>query len=109
MDRENMTSREPKNAVHQDIVEPVTTLRDEGKFIHIMTKLPGIAEEKIRLDIDLEKTRITIVAADTSKIFKKVITLHGDVVFSKKHFSEGELYLVMERKESCCSLGEAVD
>jgi len=100
MDRENMTSREPKNAAHQEIIEPLTTLRNEGKFIHIMTKLPGIAEEKIRVDIDLEKTRITIVAADTSKIFKKVITLPGNVIFNKKQFSDGELHLIVEKKES---------
>lgn len=95
-----MTTRKSKNAAHQEIIEPLTTLRNEGKFIHIMTKLPGIAEEKIRVDIDLEKTRIMIVAADTNKMFKKVITLPGNMVFSKKHFSDGELHLVMEKKES---------
>ena len=95
-----MMSKERKNAAHQEIIEPLTTLRNEGKFIHIMTKLPGIVEEKIRVDIDLEKTTITIIAADTSKIFRKVITLPGNVVFSKKQFSDGELHLVMEKKGS---------
>jgi copper chaperone CopZ len=73
-----------------DFIEPVTTLHDEGKLIHIVTKLPGIAEEKIRIDIDL----------DTSKMYKKVITLPGNVVFSNKRFSDGELHLVVEKKGS---------
>jgi HSP20 family molecular chaperone IbpA len=89
-----------KNTKNPDIIEPVTTLRDEGNLIYIVTKLPGIAEEKIRIDIDLEKTMITIVAADTTKLYKKVITLPGNVVFSNKRFSDGELYLIVERKGS---------
>jgi hypothetical protein len=47
---------------------------------------------------DFEKTTITIVAAEYTKLFRKVITLPGDVVFSKKQFTNGELHLVMERK-----------
>jgi len=95
-----MTSGKPTNTVHQEIIEPLTTLHNEGKFIHITTKLPGITEEKIRVDIDLEKTTITIIAVDTSKIFKKVITVPGNVIFNKKQFSDGELHLVVEKKES---------
>jgi len=95
-----MQKKDAKNTKKEEFIEPVTTLRDEGKLIHIVTKLPGIAEEKIRIDIDLEKTTITIVAADTSKMYKKVITLPGNVVFSNKRFSDGELHLVVEKKGS---------
>ena len=83
-----------------ETIEPVTTLRDEGKFIHIITKLPGVAEEKIRINIDLEKTTLTIQASDESKQYKKVICIPGDVVFSKKRFSDGELHLTVERNNS---------
>jgi HSP20 family molecular chaperone IbpA len=95
-----MRKEQVKNTEKPDIIEPVTTLRDEGKLIHIVTKLPGIAEEKIRIDIDLEKTTITIVAADTTKMYKKVITLPGNVIFSTKRFSDGELHLIVEKKGS---------
>ena len=89
-----------ENVKQPDFIEPVTTLRDEGNLIHIVTKLPGIAEEKIRIDIDLEKTTITIVAADTTKMYKKIITLPGNVVFSNKRYSDGELHLIVEKKGS---------
>lgn len=83
-----------------EIIEPVTTLRNDGKFIHIVSKLPGIAEEKIKIDIDLEKTTITIIAANNTKIYKKMITLPFDVIFTKKRFSDGELHLTVEKKDS---------
>ena len=81
--------------IKQEIIEPVTTLHNDGKFIYIVSKLPGIAEEKIKIDIDHEKTMITIVAADTTKVYKKIISLPGNVIFSKKRFSDGELSLTL--------------
>jgi HSP20 family molecular chaperone IbpA len=83
-----------------ETIEPDTTLREDGRFIYIITKLPDIAEEKIRIDIDPEKKTITIVAADASKIYKKMITLPGDTIFSKKRFYDGELHLAIEKKGS---------
>jgi HSP20 family molecular chaperone IbpA len=98
--RETMQEEHAKNIKKPEIIEPDTTLRDDGKLIHIVTKLPGIAEEKIRINIDLEKTTITIIALDTTKVYKKVISLPGNVVFSKKRFSDGELHLIVEKKGS---------
>ena len=98
--RGTMQKEHSENTQKPDIIEPVTTFRNEGNLIHIVTKLPGIAEEKIRIDIDLEKTTITIVAADTTKMYKKVITLPANAVFSNKRFSDGELYLTVEKKGS---------
>jgi HSP20 family molecular chaperone IbpA len=95
-----MLKEKSTNTEKQDTVEPVTTLRQDGKFIHIVSKLPGITEEKIKIDIDLEKTTITIVAADTNKVYKKIISLPGDVIFSRKRFSDGELHLTVEKKVS---------
>jgi HSP20 family molecular chaperone IbpA len=95
-----MLKEKPMNTKKQDTVEPITSLHQEGKFFHIISKLPGIAEEKIKIDIDLEKTTITIFAADTHIAYKKIISLPGDVIFSNKRFSDGELHLIVEKKVS---------
>ena len=95
-----MQKEHTKDEKQPDFIEPVTTVCDQGKFIHIVTKLPGIAEEKIRIDIDFDKSTITIVAADTGKMYKKVISLPGNMVFSKKRYSDGELLLIIEKKGS---------
>ena len=81
-------------------VEPATTLHDEGKFLRILTELPGIAEERIRVDLENSSTQVTIVAADTVMQYKKVITIPCDVKFSKKRFSEGVLELTLEKFQS---------
>jgi HSP20 family molecular chaperone IbpA len=86
------------NTEKKEIIEPVTVLRNEGKFIHIVSKLPGISEEKIKIDIDFEKATITIFAADSHKVYKKIINLPEEVIFCKKRFSDGELHLTVEKK-----------
>jgi HSP20 family molecular chaperone IbpA len=91
----NMETGNSINTRHIKSIEPETTLLDEGKFLRILTKLPGIAEEKIR--IDLEKTLVTISASDTTKVFNKVIVLPCEATFCKKHFSDGELELILEK------------
>jgi HSP20 family molecular chaperone IbpA len=75
---------------------PVTTLLDEGKFLRIITKLPGITEEKIR--IDLEKTTVTLTATGDGNGVNHVISLPCEVSFSSKRFSDGVLELVLEKK-----------
>lgn len=79
------------------IVEPPTTLHDEGKFLRILTELPGIAEEKIRIDLENQSTSVTILAADGVVQFKKVINIPFTVRFSKKRFSDGVLELTLEK------------
>jgi HSP20 family molecular chaperone IbpA len=78
-------------------IEPVSTLFDDGKFLHIITELPGIAEEKIKVDLENSSTLVTIVAADNAMKYKKVITIPCDVKFSKKRFSDGVLELTLEK------------
>ncbi len=80
-----------------ETIEPVTTIHDEGKFLRILTELPDIAEEKIRINLENSSTSITIVAADTIKKYKKVITIPCEVKFSKKRFSNGVLELTLEK------------
>jgi HSP20 family molecular chaperone IbpA len=91
----NMSAGNPINTRYIKSIEPEITLLDEGKFFRILAKLPGIAEEKIRIDLD--KTGIIIVASDTTKSYRKVITLPCGVKFSKKRFSDGVLELILEK------------
>lgn len=78
-------------------VEPATTLHDDGKFFRVITALPGVAEEKIRIDLENHATSVTIIAADTGIQYKKVITIPFEVRFSKKRFSDGILELTLEK------------
>jgi HSP20 family molecular chaperone IbpA len=76
-------------------IEPETTVLEEEKILRIRSELPGIAEEKIRIDLD--KNSVTILASDATNQYKKVISLPFDVKFSKKRFSDGVLELVLEK------------
>jgi HSP20 family molecular chaperone IbpA len=78
-------------------VEPVTKVIDDGKFLRILTELPGISEEKIKIALENKSTLITIHAMDTVKQYKKVITIPCEVRFSKKRFSDGILELILEK------------
>jgi len=80
-----------------ETTEPLTTLLDEGKFLRILTELPGIAEEKIRIDLENHSTSITIVASDATTQYKKVIAIPYEVRFNKKRFSDGVLELILEK------------
>jgi HSP20 family protein len=93
-----MRTGNSKNTSPLKTIEPTTTLLDEGKFLRILIELPGIAEEKIK--IDLEKNTVTILASDTVFQYKKVITIPCEVRFSKKRFSDGVLELTLEKNES---------
>ena len=78
-------------------IEPATTLVDDGKSLRILTELPGIAEEKIKIDLENHSTLVTIVASDSTNPYKKVITIPYEVRFSKKRFSDGVLELILEK------------
>jgi len=78
-------------------IEPVITVFDEGKFLRIIAELPGIAEEKIKIDLENHSTSVTIVAVNTVSQFKRVITIPCEVRFSKKRFSDGVLELTLEK------------
>ena len=90
-----MREENSKNIVFIETIEPVTTLFDEEKILRIRSELPGISEEKIRIDLD--KNSVTIWASGTENQYKKVISLPFDVKFSKKRFSEGVLELTLEK------------
>jgi HSP20 family molecular chaperone IbpA len=92
-----MTAGKSKDTIRVKTIEPATTLVDEGKYLRIVTRLPGIAEERIKIDLEDSPVEVTIVASDTAKHYKKVITIPGEVRFSKKRFSDGVLELVLEK------------
>jgi HSP20 family molecular chaperone IbpA len=92
-----MRKGNPKDARSIETVEPATTILDDGKFLRILTELPGICEEKIKIDLENQSTLVTILAMDTVKQYTKVITIPGAVRFSKKRFFEGVLELTLEK------------
>jgi HSP20 family molecular chaperone IbpA len=88
------------NTKPMETIEPAITLYDEGKFLRILTTLPGVAEEKIKIDLENSSTSVTIVALDHTKQYKKVISIPCEVSFSKKRFSDGVLELILEKNKS---------
>ena len=92
MKRENS-----KKTQSMKTIEPPVTIFDEGKFLRILTELPGVAEEKIKIDLENTSTSVTIVATDTAIQYKKVITIPCEVKFTKKRFSDGVLELILEK------------
>jgi len=80
-----------------ETLEPESTIVDEGKFLRILTELPDIAEEKIKIDLETSSTTVTIFALNHVKQYRKVITVPYEVRFSKKRFSDGVLELTLEK------------
>ena len=95
-----MRTGNPKIAPQITAIEPEITLLDDGKFLRVLAEMPGIPEEKIKINLDNSSTSITIVASDTVKEYKKVITIPREVSFSKKRFSNGVLELTLEKTNS---------
>ncbi|MFA5348652.1 MAG: hypothetical protein WC294_10985 [Methanoregula sp.] len=89
-----------------ETIEPGTSLLDEGKFLHILTELPGVDEETIRIDI--EKATVTITASEAGKEVKKMITLPFEISFCMKRFSGGVLKLTLEKTGSSRITGHPV-
>jgi len=87
-----------ENTIPITSIEPITNLFDEGKFLRIVTELPGISEEKIKIELENISTSLTIIATDTVKQYKKVIVIPHEVRFCKKRFSDGILELTLEKK-----------
>ena len=69
----------------------------DGDRIHILAELPGISDEKIRLD--LEATTLVISASDGDTRYKKKISLPWEARLGKKKFRKGVLELTLEKSE----------
>ena len=79
------------------ITEPATTLIDEEISLRILTILPGIDEEKIRIDLENNASLITITASGARVQYQKKIVIPCDVRFLKKRFSDGVLEIILEK------------
>ena len=85
----------PKTRENKSMIEPQTDISDNGRYICISTSLPGVNEEKIRLD--LENNKLTISATGDEKTYKKVIRVPDYTKFYRKKFNGGILEIVMEK------------
>ena len=78
----------------------MVTLYDEGRFIRILAELPGITEEKIKIDLDNGTKMVTIIASDTGIFYKKEIITPCEVRFCKKRFFNSFLEISFEKIDS---------
>jgi len=69
----------------------------DGDSIQILAELPGICEEKIRLD--LETTTLVISATDGDTRYKKKISLPWEARLGRKRFRRGILELTLEKAD----------
>jgi HSP20 family molecular chaperone IbpA len=95
MQKENIENEKPIKTS-----ELSSTLLDEGKFLRIVTELPGINEEKIKIYLENHSTSVNIVASDSGNEFTKKITIPCEVRFCKKRFSDGILELTLEKTDN---------
>jgi len=95
-----MRTNDKKKEDPIETIEPATTVFDDGKFFHIHTELPDVAEEKIKIDLDDHSTSVTIAASSADKQYLISITAPWEVRFSKKRFAEGVLELILEKSNS---------
>ena len=72
-------------------------LVDEGRFVRIITELPDISEEKIKIDLEMCSSSVTISANHEGIQYKTEITIPCEVRFSKKSFSDGILEILLEK------------
>jgi HSP20 family molecular chaperone IbpA len=71
------------------------SLSIDGDLLRIVTELPGISEEKIRLDID--GTTLTISADDRGRQLKTCIALPWQARLGTKRCRKGVLELTLEK------------
>lgn len=79
------------------ITEPVTTLIEEEKYLRIISNLPNINEEKIRIDLENNLSLITITAIDITVMYQKKIIIPCYVRLLRKQFYDGVLEITLEK------------
>jgi HSP20 family molecular chaperone IbpA len=89
--------RNGKTPVKKNI-EPVTDIVDKGGYFYVVTELPGVTEEKIR--VDLENFTLTIFASDNGRKYQKAIVIPCEVRFGKKEFRDSVLRITLEKTGS---------
>lgn len=92
-----MKTRKSSNLIPGKIKEPVTTLFDEGDFFRILIELPGIAEERIKIDLENHSHLVTIIAFNSYIKYKKLIPISCEFRFHKKQYLHETLELILEK------------
>ncbi|MFZ2073007.1 MAG: hypothetical protein WB986_05300 [Methanoregula sp.] len=78
----------------KSVIVPPAGISRSGTSICVVCQLPGVHEEKIR--IDLEQTRLIISAVnENGKIAKKITVPAGSWIRQKK-FRDGILEIILE-------------
>jgi HSP20 family molecular chaperone IbpA len=75
--------------------DPPIRKSEEGRYVHVKIDLPGITEEKIR--IDLERKTGTLSISEDGKTFRTEFEVPQGSRFFKKKFSDGVLEIVLEK------------
>ena len=75
-------------------------LVDEGRFVRIITEIPDISEEKIKIDLEICSHSITISANHEGIQYKTEIKIPYKVRFRKKSYSDGVLEITLEKIQS---------
>lgn len=88
------------------ITEPSIRLIDEETYVRILTILPDIDEEKIRIDLENNALLVTITASGAKVQYQKKIVIPCNVRFLKKHFSDGVLEIILEKTSPNLSISE---
>ena len=78
-----------------EYIEPVTSIWDGGKKYHIVTEIPDVSEEKIR--IDLEHNHLIIYASNSERRYKKEIIISDQVRLGTKKFNDGILQITLDK------------
>jgi len=82
----------------RNVFNPTIHRSDQGKTILLTIPLTGIAEEKIRFD--LENTTLTLYITTDEDVLKKSIRVPGGTRFFKKNFHDGILEIILEKPAS---------
>ncbi|WP_319578308.1 hypothetical protein [uncultured Methanospirillum sp.] len=80
-----------------NITEPSMRLIDEETSVRILTVLPDIDEEKIRIDLENNSSLVTITASGARVQYQKTIVIPCNVRFLKKRFYDGVLEIILEK------------
>ena len=92
-----MVSKSRKIPVHKPEGIRIN-LADEGDYFLVTVELPGIEEERIR--IDLEKTVLIVSWSDShSDRFREELVLPQKGMFMRKKFNNGILQIVLEKSD----------
>jgi HSP20 family molecular chaperone IbpA len=88
------TVKKQKN-VEKNTIVPSTGISETGISFKIISQLPGISEDTIR--IDLEGTQLTISISDQNPTVVQKVTVPEGSYICKKKFRDGVLEIILER------------